>query len=49
MVKALKDFKPKNVTVERAVDNALKIRDMFIDEENEKEGIFTYELDINGL
>jgi hypothetical protein len=34
MIKVLKDFKPSNVTVEKGIDNALKIRDMFIEEEN---------------
>jgi len=41
MIKALKDFKPANVTVERGLDKAAKIRDEFVDEENIKEGIFT--------
>lgn len=34
MIKVLKDFKPSNVTTEKGIDNALKIRDMFIEEEN---------------
>ena len=49
MIKALKEFKPQNVTVEKGIDNALKIRDLFIEEENEREGIFTYEIEINDL
>jgi len=49
IVKALKEFKPATVTVERGVDNALKIRDMFVENENEREGIFTYDIEINDL
>ena len=49
MIKVLKDFKPSNVTVEKGIDNALKIRDMFIEEENLREGIYTYEIEINDL
>lgn len=49
MIKVLKDFKPSNVTVEKGIDNALKIRDMFIEEENQREGIYTYEIEINDL
>lgn len=49
MIKVLKEFKPSNVTVEKGIDNALKIRDMFIEEENQREGIFTYEIEINDL
>ena len=33
MIRVLKDFKPANVTVEKGIDNAIKIRDMFIEEE----------------
>lgn len=49
MLKALKNYKPSTVTVERGVDKAAKIRDLFIEEENLKEGIFTHELEINDL
>ena len=49
MLKALKNYKPSTVTVERGVDKAAKIRDLFIEEENIKEGIFTHELEINDL
>ena len=49
MIKTLKEFKPSNVTAERGFDNAMKIRDLFIEEENEKEGIFTCEIEINDL
>ena len=49
MIKALKDFKPAHVTAERALDKATKIRDMYIDEENQREGIFTFEDEINDL
>lgn len=49
MIKALKDFKPAHVTAERALDKATKIRDMYIDEENQREGIFTFEVEINDL
>jgi len=49
MIKALKEYKPANVTIERGVDMALKIRDMFVEGENEKEGIFTYDIEINDL
>lgn len=37
------------MTVERGMDQASKIRDMFIDEENIREGIFTHEIEINDL
>lgn len=49
MIKALKDFKPSHVTVERGLDKATKIRDLYIDEENQREGIYTYEIEINDL
>lgn len=49
MLNALKDFVPTNVTAERGIDTALKIRDMFIECENEREGIFTYDIEINDL
>ena len=49
MIRALKDFKPANVTVERGLDKAAKIRDLFVEEENEREGIYTYEIEINDL
>lgn len=49
MLKALREFKPANVTAERGLDQASKIRDMFIDQENQREGIFTQEIEINDL
>ena len=49
MIRALKEFKPATVTIERGMDEALKIRDIFIEEENEKDGIFTHESEINDL
>lgn len=49
MIRVLKAFKPANVTVEKGIDNALKIRDMFIEEENQRDGIFTYEIEINDI
>jgi hypothetical protein len=49
MIRALKEFKPATVTIERGMDEALKIRDLFIEEENERDGIFTFEVDINDL
>lgn len=49
MIRVLKEFRPTNVTVERGLDKAAKIRDLFITEENEREGIFTYEIEINDL
>ena len=49
MIKALKEFKPATVTIERGMDEALKIRDLFVEEENEREGIFTCEIEINDL
>lgn len=48
-MRALKEFKPSNVTTEKGLDNAFKVRDMFIEAENEREGIFTYEIEINEL
>ena len=47
MLNALKEFVPTNVTAERGMDTALKIRDQFVDEENQREGIFTDEIEIN--
>ena len=41
MMNALRLYKPGNVTVERGMDQASKIRDLFIDEENQREGIYT--------
>ena len=49
MIKALKEFKPATVTIERGMDTALKIRDLFIEEQNEREGIYTFEIEINDL
>ena len=49
MISTLKEFKPANVTAERGLDNAMKIIDEFIEKENEREGIFTYEIEINDL
>ena len=49
IMRALTEYKPMNVTVERGVGEASRIRDMFIQEENQREGIFTYELEINDL
>lgn len=49
MIRVLKDYKPAHVTVERALDNAAKIRDEFIQLENQREGIYTYEIEINDL
>ena len=49
MIRALKEFKPATVTIERGMDEALKIRDIFIEEENERDGIFTHEIEINDL
>lgn len=48
-MRALREFKPSNVTTEKGLDNAFKVRDMFIEAENEREGIFTYEIEINDL
>ena len=44
ILRALRDYRPLNVTVERGIDQASKIRDMYITEENQREGIFTYEI-----
>ena len=49
MIKALKEFKPATVTIERGMDTALKIRDLFIEEQNEREGIYAFEIEINDL
>ena len=49
MIKALKEFKPATVTIEKGMDEALKIRDNFVDEQNEREGIVTKEIEINDL
>ena len=49
MIKALKEFKPATVTIERGMDTALKIRDLFIEEQNERDGIYTFEIEINDL
>lgn len=47
MLFALQEYKPKVVGHERALHNVIKIRDQFVDNENEKSGIFTEELEIN--
>ena len=49
MMRALHDFKPANVTAERGVDAALKVRDQFVLAENAREGISSYEVEINDL
>ena len=49
MIRALKEFKPSNVTAERGIDAALKVRDQFMFAENAREGISTYEVEINDL
>ena len=49
MLKALKDYKPQNETVEKGIDNAMRIRDQFVEAENTKDGIHSHEVDINDL
>ena len=49
MVNSLKDYKPANISVEKGMDTAIKIRDLFLEEENEREGIFAHEIEINDL
>ena len=49
MIRALKEFKPATVTIERGMDTALKIRDLFIEEQNERDGIYIFEIEINDL
>ena len=49
MVNSLKEYKPANISVERGMDTAIKIRDLFLEEENEREGIFAHEVEINDL
>jgi hypothetical protein len=49
MLNALRGYKPVQETAERGIDLALKIRDSFVEAENEKEGIFTFEVETNDL
>lgn len=49
MLNALRIYKPTNVTIERGIDTALAIRDNFINDENQREGIISHEVDINDL
>lgn len=44
---ALQEYKPKVVGQDKALMNAIKIRDQFVEKENEKSGIFTEEIEIN--
>ena len=44
---ALQEYKPKVVGQDKALINAIKIRDQFVEKENEKSGIFTEEIEIN--
>ncbi len=47
MLFALQQYVPKVVGHEKAIQNVMKIRDQFVEKENEKSGIFTDEVDIN--
>lgn len=40
-------YRPQTVTFENAVRNVMDIRDQFVDKENEKNNIFTAEVEIN--
>lgn len=44
---ALQEYKPKVVGQDKAYINALKVRDQFVEKENERSGIFTEEIEIN--
>ena len=43
----LSSYKPQTVTYDAGLMNVLSIRDQFIDKENEKNNIFTAEIEIN--
>jgi len=47
MLYVLQQYVPKVVGHEKAISSVMKIRDMFVEKENEKSGIFTDEVDIN--
>jgi hypothetical protein len=43
----LREYKPATVTLEKGLESVLQIRDRFVDQENEKNNIFTMEFEIN--
>jgi hypothetical protein len=47
MLYVLKLYKPATVTLEKGLDDVMRIRDQFVDKENEKNNIFTMEFEIN--
>jgi len=47
MINVLKTFRPKTVTLERGIENVKRIIETFVEKENEKNNIFTQEIEIN--
>jgi hypothetical protein len=47
MMFVLASYRPSNVTLEKGIESVLQIRDQFVDKENEKNNIFTAEIEIN--
>ena len=47
MVIALQSYKPKVVGQESALKKVIELRNQFVEQENEKSGIFTEEIEIN--
>lgn len=43
----LAQYRPSNVTMEKGLESVLQLRDQFVDKENEKNNIFTAEIEIN--
>ena len=43
----LREYKPATVTLEKGLESVLQIRDRYVDQENEKNNIFTMEFEIN--
>lgn len=43
----LAQYRPTNVTADEGIKQVMQVRDQFIDKENEKNNIFTAEIEIN--
>ena len=49
MLFALQQYKPGVVSQDRAIQQVMKIRDQFIQQDNQRNNIFTDEIEINDL
>lgn len=47
MMLILRSYRPQTVTLEKGLETVLGIRDQWLDKENEKNNIFTAEIEIN--